>query len=65
MYKYFRYCWLFIDVHMCVYVSSVCIYVCMYVVTSDLVVKLADLGEARDVSSANETAKFMPRYYYS
>ena len=50
---------------MCVYVSSVCIYVCMYVVTSDLVVKLADLGEARDVSSANETAKFMPRYYYS
>ena len=54
--------------YVCVYVSSVCmyvLYVCVCVVTSDLVVKLADLGEARDVSSANETAKFMPRYYYS
>ena len=40
---------------------SLCVYVCMYAVTSDLVVKLADLGEARDVSRANETAKFMPR----
>jgi hypothetical protein len=49
----------------CMYVLYVCMYVCVYVVTSDLVVKLADLGEARDVSSANETAKFMPRYYYS
>ena len=44
----------------CMYVY-VCMYVCMYAVTSDLVVKLADLGEARDVSRANETAKFMPR----
>ena len=43
---------------LCMYV---CMYVCMYAVTSDLVVKLADLGEARDVSRANETAKFMPR----
>ena len=46
----------------CMHVCTVCIYLCVVAVTSDLVVKLADLGEARDISNANATAKFMPRF---